>query len=306
MEQRRRLATCKSGSCSVRKVSSVTARSLTILLSTLIALLLVAGSGALYYVAAYQPNQLHAQATATSATATKGVVSINATGAAHTTATAQVQARVQAQATSIVVGTQIALQDVYNRTTDSTPTVNDSLAAQSNNKWDEHRYHDNAGNFAGSCGFTNGSYDVVTTPSFLQICQARATNFSNITYQVEMSIVRGNSGGITIRNDDNGSGYYFRISTDGKYILWRIAATKTSYNQISLVSGQSSAILIGNNQTNTLTIIGSGNILYLYVNTHYLNKASDSTYTSGQIGVYVDSDIAGAEATFHNAKVWKA
>jgi len=288
----------------------VTARSLTILLSTIIAILLVAGSGALYYVAAYQPNQLHAQATATSVAATHGVVAINATGTAQAKGTAQVQVKAtsqaQAQATSMAVGTQIALQDVYNRTIGSTPTVNESLATQSNNTWDEHQYHDNAGNFAGSCGFKNGSYDVVTTASFLQICQARATNFANLAYQVQMSITRGNSGGITIRNDANGSGYYFRISTDGKYILWRIAGTKTSYNQISLVSGQSSAILTGNNQTNTLTIIGSGNTLYLYVNDHYINTASDSTYTSGQIGVYVDSDTAGAEATFHNTKVWKA
>ena len=288
----------------------MTARTLTILLSTIIALLVIIGSGMLFYVGAYQPNQLHAQATATNAAAALGITHANATGTAQTQGTAQAQAKgtaqAQAQGTSIAVGTQIALQDVYNRTVNSTPVLNESLATQSNSKWTEHQYHDNAGNFAGSCGFTNGGYDVVTTTSFLQICPETGTNFGNMMYQVEMSMIRGNSGGLTIRTDSNGSGYYFRISTGGQYVLWRIDATKTTYYKKPLISGQSSSILTGNNQTNTLTIVATASTYILYVNARYVNSASDSMYTSGQIGVYVDSDAAGAEATFHNAKVWKA
>ena len=279
---------------------------LTILLSSIIAILVIISSGALFYVGAYQPNQIHAQATATSV----AIANLNTTATAQVRRGTQVQAtatsQAQTRATSVVTGTRTALQNAFNKTTDATPVLADSLESPSNNQWTQHNYHDKAGHFAGSCGFTNGSYHVVTTPSFLQFCPATVTNFANLAYQVQLTMLHGNSGGLVIRADANGSGYYFRISTDGKYLVWRVDATQDYYNKTPIVTGQSAAVMTGNNAINILTIIATGPRLSLYVNSQYVNSASDSTYSSGQIGVYVESDTAGAEATFRNAKVWKA
>jgi hypothetical protein len=41
------------------------------------------------------------------------------------------------------------------------------------------------------------------------------------------------------------------------------------------------------------------------VNKQYVDSASDSTYKSGQIGVFSNSDKSGAEAVFRNVQVWR-
>jgi hypothetical protein len=41
------------------------------------------------------------------------------------------------------------------------------------------------------------------------------------------------------------------------------------------------------------------------VNKQYVDSASDNSYTSGQIGVYTDSDASDVEAIFGDVEVWK-
>ncbi len=102
-------------------------------------------------------------------------------------------------------------------------------------------------------------------------------------------------------------GYYFRINTDGTYILYKFANKDSNgiSQTTTLISGHSSAINAGDNQTNLLTVIARGNTFNLYINKQYVDSASDNTFASGVIGVYVDSDTSGTSAYFHNAEVWR-
>ncbi len=259
-------------------------------LSTTLPLLLGAGVLILASILIYQgvvarPAWFRAQATATAREAT-------ATSLARATSTA-------ARATSLAVATQIAMGDLYNQVTSRTPTINDQLRAQDSNNWDEDP--------PSSCRFANGSYDVKTTAGYLQPCLAGATNFRNLAFQVEMRIVSGHSGGLIIRSDANGSGYYFRMSTDGTFLGQRIAVHPQGADYTPLIgfAGQSPAVNTGNGQSNQITVIAQGSELYMYVNQQFVAKTSDATYTSGRIGVFTPSDASGAEILFSNAQVWK-
>ena len=259
-------------------------------LSTTLPLLLGAGvlilaSILIYQVAVARPAQFRAQATATARDAT-------ATSVAQATATA-------AQATSIAVATQIALGDLYNQATSGTPTITDPLQAQDSNNWNG--VNPNA---TSNCEFTGGIYHAKAAAGYFEPCLAGATNFSNLAFQVEMRIVRGHSGGLVIRSDANGSGYYFRISTDGTFLVRSVLLKQKTY-YTPLFAGQSPAVNTGNGQSNQITVIAQGSELYMYVNQQFVAKTSDGTYTSGRIGVFTDSDASGAEILFRNAQVWK-
>jgi hypothetical protein len=266
-------------------------RSSMIMVGVIVALAvgLILVSTFLYFLAAYQSTQLHVQATATTAAgkATSiAQVASTARAKAHATAT------VGAEATSAVAATQVASGDLYVQTTSGTPSVNDSLHAQSASNWSD------------SCSFANGVYDGKASAGYILPCTAQAADFKDLVFQVEMNIVSGHSGGIIVRADASNSGYYLRVSTDGVCLVQKVTI-KQNVKQVPLFAGQSPAVGLGNNQFNVLTAIIQGSELYMYVNQQFVAKVSDSTYTSGRVGVFVDSDAEGAEVQFRNAQVWK-
>ncbi len=265
-------------------------------LLVLLAIVLVAGGILIYLMTVYQPAQISAQATATAAAGKAGsAASIHATTVASTNATTTVVA----DATSRVTATQIALGDVYNKATSGTPTLNDALKAQSGNNWDK-----NQANNVG-CAFVNGMYDGQTIAGYFTHCVAKATNFGNLAFQIEMSIVSGDSGGIIVHADANYSGYYFRVSTDGTFLARRVTINGNNTGYVPLFAGHSSAVSTGNKQFNTLTVIIQGSDIYMYINQKFVFKTSDTVYKSGQIGVFADSDASSSEIVFRNAQVWK-
>jgi serine/threonine protein kinase len=153
----------------------------------------------------------------------------------------------------------------------------------------------------GSCAFTSGAYRVSgSTPGFY-FCNNGATNFSNFAYQVQMTIISGNSGGTTFRTDAAaGKYYFFRIGLDGSYELGRQEGDQYQ----TLKNGTSSAINTGLNQSNLIAVVANGSSIDLYVNLHHIDSVSDSTYTSGQVGVAAYSTTGTTEVAFSNAMVW--
>jgi hypothetical protein len=201
----------------------------------------------------------------------------------------------------MAVATQIALGDLYVQATSGNPVINDALQAQSSSNWAEGLA--DGGNT--SCGFAGGVYHVKVAAGYLRNCNASATNFSNLAFQVEMSVISGHSGGLFMRADTNGSGYYFRISTDGTYWGKSVQNKQNAEDFTSLFAGHTAAVKTGNNQFNQITVIAQGSELVMYVNQQFIAQISDDTYKSGQIGVYADSDASGSEIVFRNVQVWK-
>lgn len=149
---------------------------------------------------------------------------------------------------------------------------------------------------------SDGYHSTMPQTNFFSPCFARATDFSNFSYQVEMTILKGDRGGICFRaNADNGSFYYFYISSSGSYAL------QTYNNYIltgTLSDGSSAAIKTGLNQPNLIAVVANGTALDLYVNMQYIATVNDSTFIHGQIGVVAEDIHNPTNIVFNNAMVW--
>ena len=241
------------------------------------------------------------QANALSSTATGQVL---ATAQAGIIGSATVQAEATASAiaaTDLATATVTALQDMYTQATSGTPVLDDPLSDNSGKyKWDEGKGQ----TVNTDCAFTGGAYEASESQlGYLQPCFAEATAFSNFAYQVQMTITNGNlaQGGILFRaNSAKGQYYLFRIGVDGSYAL-------ELYNNsqfTTLSSGFSSQITIGLHQSNELDVLANHDTFYLYVNRGFVASLTDSTLSSGQIGVVAIDNGTPVVARFTNAQVW--
>src|SRR5260370_10533713 len=185
-------------------------------LAVLVALLVVSSAGFFYYLGG-RHSTTNVTATATARvnmfdTATAAARS-GATETSVVHATATVNARKGATATAIASGANpyppyrgsLALND---------PMVNNNQGHQ----WQV--FSD--GTTGNSCQFIGGAYHVVDAPQNGGACFATATNFSNFTYQIEMTFIKAgqsyDGGGIVIRSTGNNY-YYFEGFQSGRYAL---------------------------------------------------------------------------------------
>lgn len=264
-----------------------------LVLLIVLALLLIGGS--VLFVGVIQPNQQHAQATATAQ-----AINAQATGTAQ--ANANATAAVLATATAQAKATTTALQSIYTQVTSGSPTLNDPLSGQDGNNWDV-----GSTSGEGSCKFSGNAYHAGAQQSdYFYACFAETPTFSNLAFQVQMTIMRGDYGGIIFRADSaNSKYYYYRIGKDGAYDLTISTDTTFAHDRLLKSGNAPSIIKTGLNQTNLVSVVAKGSDLYLFVNQQYLDKVSDSTYKSGQIGVFGgDFASTSADVAFTNAKVW--
>ncbi|HLG64988.1 MAG TPA: serine/threonine-protein kinase [Ktedonosporobacter sp.] len=289
-------ATTRKASPPYRMHTSIEAKLLLILLTVLI----IAGSGFLYFSISYQTNLLHVQATAIAGVSIISTIQVRATGPGQVAATAQPHI-------NAAIATRTALQNTYAQATGGLPTINDPLSDPDDFGWSNAQRIGTSGRYTGSCQFTNNAYRDEALAGYLINCMAAETYFSNLAYQVDMTIISGNSGGLVIRANASGSGYYFCISVNGAYFLEKIASN--GYGNVSqtlLASGSSPVIKKGYNTTNQLAVVAQGQNLYLYTNKQYIDSVSDAGYSSGQIGVYARGSYYKTAIIFRNARVWKS
>jgi hypothetical protein len=270
-----------------------------ILLLTL--LLIASGATLLYHAGIIRPMQHHMQAIATmqSVATSKAQTRIQATTAAHATVQRQAKATSIAQATAQVTATATALQDIYTQSTAGHPDLASPLTFETGSHWDIYPTKDNGG-----CAFTDYSlHSSVNTPDYFVPCLAHATHYKNLAFEIQMTIIKGDEGGIIFRSDDKGQKFYsYRIQNNGTY---KLMLTKNNSRTRSLVFDKSNLIKTGNGQTNTLTVIARDTIIYLYINKHYVGCASDGALVSGSIGVIAVNRKHPTNIAFNNLRIWK-
>ncbi|HEV2583885.1 MAG TPA: zinc ribbon domain-containing protein [Ktedonobacteraceae bacterium] len=246
-------------------------------------LLVIAAGGIFFLRTAFSPGQVqtHASPTATVPQAT-------------TTPSQEPQATATLSAQSP--------QSLYDQITQGAPVLDDPLLRNDTNNWAEGASSDGQM----SCVFTGGAYHAIAQPkNSYMLCTAQATNFGDLAYQVQMSIVKGEFGGMVFRADGSQSKYYsFFIDRSGNYTLIT-SVDNTGNNDYVLRQGTSAFIRTGLNQLNTLAVIARGGNIYLYINQQYLTSASDSRYHIGQIGVFGGNVTqAPADVVFSRVQVW--
>ena len=138
------------------------------------------------------------------------------------------------------------------------------------------------------------------------LCLAQATNFGDLAYQVQMTIVKGEFGGLVFRVDSSQAKYYsFLIDSSGTYSLIT-SVDNTGTRDYVLQKGTSPFFKTGLNQTNLIAVIARGSTIFLYINQHYVTSASDKSYRSGQIGLFGgNSTQAPADVVFRHVQVWQ-
>lgn len=270
----------------------------------LLALLMMSGGiGLIYYSTIIHPLQLQMYATQT--VGSFGTTEAKATGVAHAHATGTAQAlnnsmaTAQAQATVAAVATVTSYQVIYAQATAGSPALDDSLSSNSNSNWDE--YSDGSG---GGCQFSGGALHAsILLKNYFVVCFAQSTNFSNFAFQAQMTIIRGDEGGLIFRsNNTNSNFYYFRIGHDGYYALF---LSKNNKLDSTLAEDASSAINTTLGQTNTLTIIARSSTLYFFVNKQFVASVNDNTFTAGSIGVVAGDLSHPTNVAFTHAEVWQ-
>ncbi|MGB8344868.1 MAG: zinc ribbon domain-containing protein [Ktedonobacteraceae bacterium] len=264
-------------------------RGIIILLAVLVVLMII-GGGMIYYFSVPYPAQARANATATAQTRANNA----ATGTAVVVHNDDATATAQAQATLTVQ------QNMYTQATSGPLLLNDSLAQNSASQWNSYNSAANSG-----CVFSGGAYHVIEQQTgYFNPCFANGPTFSNFTFQVQMTILKGEAGGMLFRANNQAAKFYLlSINADQSYGLYTYSSN-TGSNATTVFLGSSFAIK-GLNQPNLVTLIAQGNQLTLFVNKHYIDSATDGTYKAGQIALVADSHNQPTEVAYTNAQVWK-
>ena len=264
-------------------------RGLTIIVIVLV-LLILAGSGIIYYLSVPYPAQLHAQATATVQTRLHN----------QATATAQSIHNDNATATAVAQATFTAQQNIYNQATLGSPAITDSMAQNGNLRWDE---YDSSN--SGGCVYAGGAYHVKELQSgYFQTCFAQASNLSNFTLQVQMTILSGDYGGIVFRSNPSSPKFYLlQFNTDGAYDLY--AYVSNNGNEAKSLLANVTSAMKGLNQSNLITLIARGSQLTIFVNNQYVDAVSNSSFTTGQIGLVAYYKSNSTEVSYSNLQIWK-
>ena len=264
-------------------------RGLTVTLIILVLLILI-GSGIIYYFSVPYPAQVHASATATAQT----LANNQATGTAqvihneNATATAQAQATVTAQ------------QNIYNAATNGNPIITDALTQNDGLHWDQ---YDTAN--SGGCVYAGNAYHVKELQSgFFQTCMAQSSNYSNFTLQVQMTILRGDFGGIIFRSSASSPKFYLlQFGVDGTYDL--LGYVSTNGNDARSLLSSITPAMKGLNQPNLITLIARNSQLTIFVNKQYVDTVSDNLYKSGQIGFMAYYKSNQTEVAYSNMQLWQ-
>jgi hypothetical protein len=265
----------------------------TIFLIIVALLMMFSGVALIYYATTTRPSQLRAQATAT--------VQTIVTAQSQATTTAQVQAHAtataQAHATATAQAQAQKLQNIYNTATSGPPTLSSTLTAQDGANWSN--YNAVSG---GGCAFTGNALHASVFQSHTYVpCFAQISNFSNFAFQVQMTILQGDGGGLVFRaNNANVQLYLLRISHDG---LFGVSVSRDRKTITPILDDTSAAIKTGA-QTNLVTVIARNSTISIYINKEFADTITDTTYSAGEIGVFAYDNTQSTDVAFNNANVW--
>jgi transcriptional regulator with XRE-family HTH domain len=176
----------------------------------------------------------------------------------------------------------------------------DPLSQQDGSKWTSYSTNGNVG----SCQFTGGAYHASQQVSgYFTWCPTQETS-SNFAFEVQLTIIQGNCGGMAFRYEGDWNFYYFHICQDGTYRVIKFTGN-SSDNAEFLQDSNSSAIKTGLGQQNLIAFVASGSTMTFYVNKQQIDQEQDSSYTSGTMALIASTRYGSAtDVAYSNAKLW--
>jgi transcriptional regulator with XRE-family HTH domain len=180
------------------------------------------------------------------------------------------------------------------------PSLNDNLSQNDHGRWPDASFSQTA-----ACTFASGGYEVsVAGNGYVLPCVSQMVKYTNFAFQVDMTFVQGDGGGLIFRSADIGSvaSYRLRIGPDGNYDL--CVTCGSSLTDI-IGYGSSSAINRGEGKVNTLTAIVYNSTIYIYVNDQLIINVNNRIYNSGYIGLFAVDFTQATSVIFRNLKLWQ-
>lgn len=265
------------------------------LLIPLTLLVIVGSMGLLYFILTSHMTANHTQnhstpQVTTTAPATRVTPTANATATSNAaTATAQTSAQATASAAASA------------KNLDPYPPTIGNLAFYDRLSQPSERWIERA-----ECQFTNAAYHVSQSqPEHFFYCPASTPILGNFTFEVQMTIIKGDCGGIVFRYDStSGKLYHFEVCQDGSYTLNRYVDSTGTKAKPLTTNGSSPAIHTGLNQPNVIAVVANDSTLDLYVNYQKIDSVNDNSYSSGQVALAVTAKADPTEVVYGNAKLW--
>src|SRR6266849_6372166 len=169
----------------------------------------------------------------------------------------------------------------------------------------------------GNCQFQGGALYVSVDgdnnyPVRFHPCGPDNTDFSNFAYQIKMTFIEGDCGGVIFRGQGEKI-YYYYICQDGEYGIVRYTRDPdTGMPDLNLNpplrtrATRSSFIIAGSSQANIIAVLARGSKIDLYVYQHLIASVEDNNYRDGTIGVLAKAlDLyRPTEVAFSDARVW--
>jgi hypothetical protein len=201
------------------------------------------------------------------------------------TQTVQTVLTVQAKATVTA-----SPQYLFDRMTASQPAVSDV-----SDGW-------NTGQKPGvDCIFTGNAYHMRVAPAKSAFfCMNAQDSYTNFIFQVQMTVIQGNGGGIIFRDDTAGNFYSFIIMDSNLYSLFTL--NESGKGGKMLAFGRTAV-----GRTNTLAVMVQGSKIAMFVNKQYIGSVNDTYSSSGTLG-FTGSRSAmddSVDAAFSNFQIWK-
>jgi hypothetical protein len=198
--------------------------------------------------------------------------------------------------------------ELYQKVTCREASWNSPLITQDSNNWDQNQ----------NCYFKGGEYIAVvqkpnggTHHDGVQECFAEIPIVSNFAYQIQMTMLNktpSGGGGLIFRAPNTQLQTMYRVDIDknGSYNFY-LAGNQKCHLQVVDKAGYfctAPTFHTGVGQANTITVIGVGETIYLYVNGDYVDTASNNVSGYGYIGVFTNFYKNPSEVAFSKAKVW--
>lgn len=156
----------------------------------------------------------------------------------------------------------------------------------------------------------DGVYDFLVKADDLTIWTTAGENFGDGVYEVEATQVEGplnNGYGMLFRVDDENDNFYlFKVSGDG--FVWIGRYRDGGEEEAEPLVGEwwfeSEAVEQGLNVTNTLRVFAEDQNMIFYVNDQEVGRVSDGAFSSGDIGLMVETlGQGGVRVQFDNFTV---
>jgi hypothetical protein len=264
-----------------------------ILLIALALLVTISGIGGLVYYTAQHPTLSQTQSTSTPQVRLTAQAQ---TAQARGTANANIEATAEASALAEAGVTATAESNLYVGATQGTPIIDDVLSNNTSNQWNENTSSRNE-----SCMFTGGAYHIIEPQlGYLYPCFANGSTLSNFAFQVQMTIIKGDAGGLVFFADSARTHYCVSaLNSMGNFSFFcYVNSTALLSMPGNSVVGQKSP------QPNLLTVIVHNNQVFLYVNKQYVGSIVINLLSSGEIGMFAYDVKQPTEVAFSHVQVW--